>query len=538
MAAKNKFGWHSGTLKCKNVKVLKDLYVTDDIVFSDVSAGSLGVTGGLDMSGAISAIGIDMGGTFSTVAINIDGTCLASTASAIQVTLDYDFSASGVGENYPSAIRLDLTQTAVGATMAGGFYGVHARLHAAYGNLGTYGLFSRCYVTATGASQKINDVVGVMGEIRVNGADTKYYADTSSISAVRGSISNSSTGKFQGQVFGLMLDYGMNQNNTGETALIFGYSHADVYLDYGMHLISNSATQALTAGIYLESASGSTITTGINIDGAGTITTGIDIGTATTGLEFSGTVTEGIVFNSATFAAGVSGAISSRALTIGDRDTEFTIPFQGGVTVENFEPIQMVTNVTGTNPASLSKINMIYQQLTHDTTAMANLRLKCADFTISVNEACKDVYAYQGEIAFGAGTFTVGGEVATMGLVLNGGSGTITANGGWRVLNLTARGAGLPVNTAGLYIQCESGCTLTDGIRIQTQATGTITEGIMFGNTSGTSNTCPTNMFKVPPEGSGFVSDTTNVVFNTDPVKIKILVGAATYYLLAAKDFT
>ncbi len=240
-------------------------------------------------------------------------------------------------------------------------------------------------------------------------------------------------------------------------------------------------------------------------------------------------MTEGVVFNSATFVAGSAGAISSRALTIGDRDTEFTIPMAGSDGVENFEPIQMVTNVTGTNPASLSKINMIYQQLTHDTTAMANLRLKCADFTISVNEACKDVYAYQGEIAFGAGTFTVGGEVATIGLVLDGGSGTITASGGWRVLNLTARGAGLPTNASGLYIQCESSCTLTDGIRIQTQATGTITNAIIFGNTSGTSNTCPTNMFKVPAIASGFVSAYTAEEAPTG--KLQIQVGGATRYI-------
>jgi len=68
----NKFGWHSGVLTCKDVKVQGDLYVQDDIIFSDVSAGTLGVTGGIDMTGTTSAIGIDMsGGTFSTGAIRI-----------------------------------------------------------------------------------------------------------------------------------------------------------------------------------------------------------------------------------------------------------------------------------------------------------------------------------------------------------------------------------------------------------------------------------------------------------------------------------
>jgi hypothetical protein len=69
-----RFGWHSGTLTCQDVKCRGDLYVTDDIIFSDVSAGQLGVTGGIDMQLTTSAIGIDMGGTHSTSAINIDGT--------------------------------------------------------------------------------------------------------------------------------------------------------------------------------------------------------------------------------------------------------------------------------------------------------------------------------------------------------------------------------------------------------------------------------------------------------------------------------
>jgi len=68
----NKFGWHSGVLTCKDAKIQGDLYVQDDLVFSDVSAGTLGVTGGIDMTGTTSAIGIDMsGGTYSTGAIRI-----------------------------------------------------------------------------------------------------------------------------------------------------------------------------------------------------------------------------------------------------------------------------------------------------------------------------------------------------------------------------------------------------------------------------------------------------------------------------------
>jgi len=65
-----KFGWHSGTVHAKDGKFTGDVYIQDDLVFSDVSAGTLGVTGGIDMTGTNSAIGINFtGGSFSTGAV-------------------------------------------------------------------------------------------------------------------------------------------------------------------------------------------------------------------------------------------------------------------------------------------------------------------------------------------------------------------------------------------------------------------------------------------------------------------------------------
>ncbi|MEK0338521.1 MAG: hypothetical protein QQN41_13915, partial [Nitrosopumilus sp.] len=156
---------------------------------------------------------------------------------------------------------------------------------------------------------------------------------------------------------------------------------------------------------------------------------------------------------------GIAGGVSSIAFDIGSRTTELDITFTGTDGIENFEPVQMKCKFIGADPASESKVNMIYQQLTHETTNMPNLRLKCADFTISVNKHVKDVYAYQGEINFGAGTLTASGEVATMGLVLDGGAGSLTGTN-MKILNLTARGS-LPANASGLFVRVESGCTLS-----------------------------------------------------------------------------
>jgi len=82
----NKFGWHSGVLTAKDAKIRGDLYVQDDIVFSDVSAGTLGVTGGIDMGASTSAIALDMADVkCSTAAIDIQGTGLTGRAIRIGV---------------------------------------------------------------------------------------------------------------------------------------------------------------------------------------------------------------------------------------------------------------------------------------------------------------------------------------------------------------------------------------------------------------------------------------------------------------------
>ncbi len=86
-----KFGWHSGVLICKEIHCQGDLLINDDIIFTDVSAGRLGVTGGIDLSETTSAIGIDMGGIHATTAINIDGTsAIGFMVSGVGVTRSID----------------------------------------------------------------------------------------------------------------------------------------------------------------------------------------------------------------------------------------------------------------------------------------------------------------------------------------------------------------------------------------------------------------------------------------------------------------
>ena len=73
--ANRRFGWHSGTLKCKDIIVENDLSITGDLSFGDASTDTLTVTGTLAVTGTESvATGI------AAVQMTSDGTTAASAA--------------------------------------------------------------------------------------------------------------------------------------------------------------------------------------------------------------------------------------------------------------------------------------------------------------------------------------------------------------------------------------------------------------------------------------------------------------------------
>ena len=129
-------------------------------------------------------------------------------------------------------------------------------------------------------------------------------------------------------------------------------------------------------------------------------------------------------------------------------------------TTKNFSPVQMNINVIGTAPTT-STINLMQSQLTHDFADMANLRLKCADFTITVGKNVLDAYAYQGEIDFtGDCAFN---EAAALGLCVNASAGTVA--GKLRGIIVQMQGASMPTDTMGIEIRnIGSGAHISDGI--------------------------------------------------------------------------
>ncbi|GAF81015.1 unnamed protein product, partial [marine sediment metagenome] len=268
--ASRKFGWHSGTLTCQDAKIKGDLYVQDDIVFSDVTAGGLGVTGGIDMQETTSAIGIDMGGTFTTSAINIDGTLSgANNAILISVTptatfrgLDVNLAPTGNSNDFIYGVEsvIQLAGNITGGWTYGGYFEVDCN---------TYGV-------AQGA------VMGAMSKIILGTGESRWcWGHNIVVDA-----SACSTGSATGVLYGLFVDM-----NTGAGA--FGREHLIHLWQHGSTAADNVIAFEGEAGTGLNFDFG-TATLGVGINMGDNCTTAIDIGDCTTGIDFThvGTATD------------------------------------------------------------------------------------------------------------------------------------------------------------------------------------------------------------------------------------------------------
>ncbi len=183
-------------------------------------------------------------------------------------------------------------------------------------------------------------------------------------------------------------------------------------------------------------------------------------------------------------------ARADKVMTIGSRATEKDITMTTGNS-QHLEPVQINLNFIGDLPGSTSTVNVMYMQLTHDTTDMTSvLRLKGTDWTFTINKDLQDAYVFQGEIDFGSGTNTIGGEAACLGMTMNSGAGSLTGNryvavfattgaaGQTAALFLSHRGGTL---TNSLYIECNDSQTITNAIYIN--EAGTITNFLKFAGT-------------------------------------------------------
>ena len=253
----NKFGWHSGTLLCKDGKFLGDLYIQDDIVFSDVSAGTLGVTGGIDMQSTTSAIGIDLGGTFSTCAININGT--ATTGIKIEgiggTTTEHAISVGGatplVYTGGEGAINSEIYSTFTGNT--GFFRGLYVESTytpaASSAAASVYGIRGKAILTTAKTFNAAEHLAGVHGYCQVTGNLGHALAV---MAGVRGEVYQTGTLTTARWVCGGEFSVkGTSQVSTGALAALVAYSttqnadsvlHIEGYFDYGINFTNLDGT--------------------------------------------------------------------------------------------------------------------------------------------------------------------------------------------------------------------------------------------------------------------------------------------------------
>ena len=208
---------------------------------------------------------------------------LLETLAGFSIDIDFttgqpitvDINVPLASDTYVQGIDIDLQQTA-GYTdtwsTAGGMFGIRADLHVDFVVTDAYAGYFNVYVDPA-ATCTLNDILGVFGRIVLVGPVTAGAA-TSQVAALRGSISNSSTGSYDGQVFALSLDFGSAVNYGSTTAMIYAWTHADSRCDYGFYL--NNYSPYMTTGILLGETAGASpaMVTGIAV--IATVDKGID----------------------------------------------------------------------------------------------------------------------------------------------------------------------------------------------------------------------------------------------------------------------
>ncbi|MFA6972953.1 MAG: hypothetical protein WC208_16340 [Gallionella sp.] len=364
-------------------------------------------------------------------------------------------------------------------------------------------LQSRTLLTISQSAGTIRTVQGQLKALTGVGFDTGVYTPVQGYIELAGTHTVSAAGVLA--CFDASIEIGTALTATGYVAgfkaELTGAGTCAAGLDCGF-LVTNAAGAAVwTYGLYIEAAAADT---------------GVYIGAANVGIDFSGM----------TFTP--DAARSKMAFGVGSRATEKSITMAASTT-QHVDPIQMNLNIIGSNPTGSSTINGIYQNITHDTTAMANLRLKCADWNLTIAKNVLDAYVYQGEIDY-SGTTAVGGESAVMGLVMNAGAGAIT--GLLRGAIISMQGAAAAATCVGLEIRTTMGTGLGSGLAEGIRISGTPLPivGIAFGNQTN-DNEGPQFAFFVPSTAGADIGPWSATNASGDGGKIAIKVGTNTRYI-------
>ncbi len=263
-----KFGWHSGTVTAQDGKFKGDLYVQDDIVFSDVSAGVLGVTGGIEFTGTL-ATGISFNGaTFVPDASRTDIALeVGSRAAELTVTM-----AASASQNF-DPVQFNVNIAGVNPTNASTVNLIYANI--THDTAAMSFLRLKCADWNIDVQKNLQDAYVYQGEI-----DYTTNAVTISGESAVMSLNMNCASTVTGDVRGLIVNmHGAGLANSSSIGIEVRTDGGSATLDEGIRIWSVGAN-TITAGLLFTG----TLTYFANFDGcsgaATTITT--DSGSAAT----------------------------------------------------------------------------------------------------------------------------------------------------------------------------------------------------------------------------------------------------------------
>jgi len=332
----NKRSGAAGTIS----KADKRIYFFDDNAYIygsssgvlNITATTLNLTGILGFSGAQALD--DVLTITNTLGANENG-----------VVIDLDAPLATVTHNWTAAqyITIDQTSAISGAWNASGrLMGVRSLVAFNNNITNVFGIYSKITAEAATASKTVNDVQAVVGviDLLTTGGGSVTQQTTSMVCGLKGQITNTSTTcTWGGACAVIAAEFGPNTTFTLGSALISAWNHAGTTLNQGIHLHPSGT---LTVGIDLDNAESGVFTTGINIDSCATANLAIQ-GTNATGIVMTGTYSTAAI----NIDVDLDGSAQTRVVNIsGDCTTAFS---SGSVCLLNVvEAVSANTDITGT----------------------------------------------------------------------------------------------------------------------------------------------------------------------------------------------
>jgi len=211
----------------------------------------------------------------------------------------------------------------------------------------------------------------------------------------------------------------------------------------------------------------------------------------------------------------------------GSRATEKDVTY-AAATNQNLDVMQYNLNLIGSNPSNSSTTNVIYGNVTHDTTNMANLRVKGCDWTLGVSKNLQDAYTIQTELDIDTNSVTVGGEACAIGSTTSVTS-AVTGNV-WNTVMVFSTDQTMS-SAATLFLSHRSTGTIGHAIYIEANS-GTTLGDCIYINSAGTVN----YLLAFSAAAGPIATDTSNLPAAATH-KIKCRVAGTDFYLIGVADF-